>query len=185
MGSGKTIKIKPVSMTTINQIDVSLEEKYRRDGEPIEVPTRDVEVLGGGIEKHQLTADNLRNDDERERWNAHIEALNRLRKDQFTRRGLYLLKEGMEFDFDPNGEWVKRYEEYGLTIPESDIDRLQFYFQNEIARSQAEQAELVQEIMRLSMEGIDQQLLRAVEKSFRDRIGIDEQKDNSSEQNTQ
>jgi len=77
--------------------------------------------------------------------------------------------QGVELVEDPGDDWVKRHEFIGLTVPEGDLERQEYFFLNELLGDFTEDLGLIMTgIMKAT--GFDKEMIADAEASFRNTM---------------
>lgn len=159
---GRSVRLRPVSAQTINELRISLRRKAILAGSPIEPPTYEAKTVTGETERHPHDETTLETDEDREAWRLHQEALAQLEAETNEALTRYMLAEGVICD-DPPEEWAEKRVWLGLEVPESRLDQRMLYIQQEILRTPADLIRAIQGIMHLTARGSAEMEARLVE----------------------
>lgn len=158
--AGMVLHLKPISIYEMQAVEEAIKSDYMRKGELIEPPMYEVEVAGGGTQKHVLTADTLiKEGDEVETakrqldWQLYQDALNRMQK-EVSQIQTMLMLEGIDIELpEPGSAWEKRCKRLHIPIPEDEDERLTFYKMSYVLRTPTDLINAQAEIMQLSSGG--------------------------------
>ncbi len=141
---GIELKLNPVSSITRALAEAQVEKEFRARGEPVDVPTYEVETLGGegDPETFPLTEDTLedlespvKTRENRAKWARYMDALLRLEREKDDRVLAVTLGMGVDCEVPDDG-WEQPFTEWmGLTIPEQPMDRKVFYLNHVALRT--------------------------------------------------
>jgi len=136
---GLELKLKPVQNVTLLFASAQVEEKYRADGEPIDPPMYEAEMLGGGVELNPLTEETLEDPKSPERtrrnkaaWAKHKAAVKRMEADQSEAQAQAMLVLGIEYEVEEDAEWEAEIAYLGQAVPEDKFDRKAFYLAHKV-----------------------------------------------------
>ena len=156
---GVEIPIKPISPTKIMKAETGVEKDFRSRDEPIDTPTYDVETAGGGVETFELdeTAIKLPGDEaETEKrqgaWDAHQDALARLKKEQFdiTRK---IVLDSIDLPLPEDETWIEDQKAFYIDVPDDPRARWIHWLETEILHPH-DVIEIIASVLTLSSKGI-------------------------------
>lgn len=158
--AGLEVNLKPISIYEMQAVEEAIKSEYMRKGELIEPPLYEVEVAGGGTQKHTLTADTLvKEGDEVETakrqldWSLYQEALDRMQK-EISQIQTMIMLDGIDVELpEPGSQWEKRCKRLHIPIPEDEDERMTFYKMSYILRTPTDLIGVQAEIMQLSSGG--------------------------------
>lgn len=157
--SGLEVPIKPISPTKLMKAEIGVEKTFKDRGEPIDTPTYDVETAGGGKETFDLDEDSiLIPDDEEETtkrqadWDAHQDALKRLKKEQYDVTRTIVLK-AIDLQLPEDETWIKEQKELYIEVPDKPHERWYHWLETEILHP-TDIINLIAQILVLSATGI-------------------------------
>jgi len=182
---GIEVIVKPVSAQLFEQIGLNIEKKYRERGEPITPPTYEVSTIAGTVETHVHDESSLQTEEDKEKWAAYQDALARMSKEKSDLSTRFLLLNGVQFELPDNDTWIKRQESFGFVVPDDPTDRLLHYMMTELFKTVADVTNVTIKIVSLTYDGIDPELLRAAEESFRGSLSGKRVKDTVEEPATE
>jgi len=120
--AGVLVRLVPVSHIELQEIDAVVEAEFRERGEPLNTPTYEAEVAGGGVQVFEHDEESIvyplslalkETDGDQEaaeklaaertaeataEWEAHIDARARLDEEINRRKGMFLFDEGVAND---------------------------------------------------------------------------------------
>ncbi len=172
--AGIKIPIQPVSLLDLELAKNTIEKQFREDSKPIDPPTYAVEVLGGEKEYHPHTEKTIEEgtEQEKENWQAHLEAVEEMQDELQSRTGLVIL-EGIIFDLPEDDSWIKRRKKlFDEDVPEDEDEKKLYYVNNVLLKTLADKANLSLEIQLLSMTGATPEAIKAYEELFRGQMEI-------------
>ena len=167
---GRRVDVRPVSSDRTNQLRLMVGREFRERGEPVDVPTYTVTNVAGDTETYPHDEKTTKSPEVQAQWEAHLDTIIRLRREEYLRVSRYMFLEGLPVDVPP--EWVERQQEYGFDLPE-DPDELKLdYILNELLRCATDRNAAMARISSLSMLGsVSEEAIHAVEASFRRSVG--------------
>ncbi len=157
--SGMEIPIKPISPTKLMKAEMGVEKAFKKRNEPIDVPTYKIETVGGGYESYDLDEDSITApDDEKETakrqadWDAHQDALKRLREAQFEVTKKIVLN-SIDLKLPEDESWIEEQEELYIEVPKDKRERWNHWLETEILHP-TDVTGLIAQILYLSASGI-------------------------------
>lgn len=175
---GRKIPLKAISMLDLIEAQQNIEADFRTRGEPIDPPTYEVPVAGGGKIRKPLTPDILiveGNEEEtrrrQEAWKAHQEALSRM-NEEIGRVTQLIILDGVDVQLPADRSWIERRKRRYLNVPEDDPDALLVYYkQHEVLVTPEEFLKVQNKIIVMSSSGaIPESAVEAAEAMFRNKI---------------
>jgi len=172
---GRVIKLKAVSTARLRAAEDKVKDDLRRQGYKVDLPTYIPEIpnLAPGVEVKPVPYDDT----------TILDAPEEVKKEYFECKGVLqqvpqltagqmlstLILRGTEFEI-PNDGWEERQERDGLKVPSDPEEKYVHYMLTEvlIPPSVAEACAIA--IMRLSLEGVDPEVINAFESSFQHKI---------------
>jgi hypothetical protein len=168
--SGLEVEFEPVSPLVLEEIEAAIEAEHRAAGWPIDPPTYEAELAGGGTQTFDHDETTLRNDEEREAWRLHKEALTAMAAEQSRRRAEMILF-ALKVELPEDDTWVRRLKRMGLQIPEDPDDRLIFYIERFVIRTPNDLMTAMTEVIGASLRGtVSEAQIKAASQTFRDNI---------------
>jgi len=164
--SGLTVTLRPVSQFRINAIRLSEAEKMREEGYTVDHPTYTTTTAAGLEETFLHTEDTLDTDEEKEEWKNFNEHQGLLASRIEERVLKYILLQGVIVD-EPES-WEEDQKEDGIIVPKDRRARFLHLLQTEVLSTPAEIQAAAQIVTRLSLRGASEEVVSAVEDSFRD-----------------
>jgi len=141
-----------------------------------EVPTYSFEDVAGTVIEREHTQASIEDpgtsEEDRFAWADYLLA-KQAAQDEFDERrnnGLMrlLAVEGFE-PLDVDGDWERRHELYGMTVPEDEFDKTIHYFQTEVIGTVDDTYTIMLGIYRAS--GYDEEVLAQIEAGFQSEVG--------------
>lgn len=170
---GRELRLRPVSQLLIQKIKGAVERELRAEGLPLDPPTYKVTTVTGETETHvhdeTTLADEKTTDEERAAWAAYQAAQARLAAETNERALKVLLLKGMDAP-DPPPEWIEEQEYLGIELPADRRELKLAYIQTEILVTPGDIADCTVKILQLSMAGMPEADIAAVEDLFRGRM---------------
>ncbi len=174
--NGMTIKLIPVSQMMVEMMRGAVVVEFREAEEPIATPKYEATTVAGDVEKLPLDEKSLKvpgNEEETKRrteaWEAHEDALTRLRAEQRARVLGYQFSNGIDVEIPDSWEvWMKKY---GIEIPEDPEDRKTLYIMTKVLPSPEEMWDVTIRLTALGNKAqFTQEMLEAAEATFRDSV---------------
>jgi len=138
--TGKTVKIQAINRVTLARLQAA-----RNIPQP---PTYEVTLAGGGKETHEHTADTINTPEERLLWDAYQLKL-RTEQVEFNQRFFeFVVTFGIASE-PPDDGWERRYQRFGLVVPDDPLERKLFWVENEILVTADDAARLFQAVLQL------------------------------------
>jgi len=156
---GKEFKITAVSFDLISRAIYQKRQEYIERGEPMDVPTYEVELAGGVKETYthdEKSIEQRANPEEAAAWAAHKDAAKRFQAEQASLTTRILIWEGLVPNIqdamaDPT--WVTRHERWGVKVPTEPDARTEYYVSLEVLKTAEDTLRFVQAITALSGQG--------------------------------
>jgi hypothetical protein len=179
--AGLELPIQPVSRQLIDKAVARVEKRYRERGEPLDLPTYEVAILGGkSTQREPLDEKSLEAGDEAETarrktaWAAYQDATGRLAAEKdYLGQKLWLCL-GIPVEAPENG-WREVQEMLGVEIPvdtpEAPFELKYHWLTTEILKTPDDFLSAITGVTRLSNAGaINEEDYAAAVKSFRDSL---------------
>jgi hypothetical protein len=169
--TGRVITFEPISVVALEKAELGLQNKYRRDGKPIDPPTYDVEIVGGGKQTFIHDVESVKGNPEWEaQWQAHLTALQELNTETNKIRN-EMVFDAIQIDPAEMEGWQEKQVRWNIEIPSDPLELKIHYIQTVVLKSVKDVYGIVNMVMALSMEGvISQEEIEAASKSFRDSM---------------
>ena len=170
--SGREVPIQPLSPTKLMRAEIGVENAFRDKGEPIDPPTYEVEVAGGGIEEHELDETAIESGDaeetarRQEAWDAHQKALTAMKAEQYniTRK---IVLDSIDLSLPEDDSWVKEQQDNYIDVPEDPYERWVHWIETEVLLPQ-DIINIIGDILELSATGLlPEEDVQAAKKLFR------------------
>lgn len=157
------MKFKEISVIQLNKIKESVEKKYN-----IEVPSYEIKLAGGGLEKHPYDAksilDDGTTDEDKKAWKQYQEQLKLQQVELNEKLTAYMFYEGI--DCEVSEEWKAKQEWLGFDLPENQFDLKVQYVSTELLKTPLQIKDATAKIMQISMKGVDESAIKAAEATF-------------------
>lgn len=157
--AGREYTLTPVSMDFVRKAMQGLEKRMRAAGEPLDVPTYEMEFAGGAKQTfpHDEKSVEQRNDPAlTDLWQKHKAAKARLAAEQ----GVIMLKAWVLLGLFPaveeeynRGDWLKIAEAWGVDVPEDPDARKMHFVSTEILKTAEDNLNFIRQITLLSGRG--------------------------------
>lgn len=175
--AGEKVEYGPIALDDLQLAQNVVKQEYLDKGEPIEVPTYQVEILGSTKEKplfetHPHTEKTIENgtDEEKEAWKDHINAVERMQDDVESRTSLIFL-DAIKVELPKDDKWAKRRKRlFNENIPEDKEEKLLHYVNKVLLKTPADKNGIMQEIFDLSMSGAPEEVKQAYKDLFRRQV---------------
>lgn len=137
-----------------------------------EVPTRQIQTAVADYQEVEaLSADDLRDEDERQRWAAYETELAAAKAERDRLLMNFLLTEGIEFDLEGMEAWEQKRRRWNLPVPANEQELKATYVKTAIIGSVADLDAIIQGVMR--KQGLDEATLKSVQATFQRAIRRD------------
>lgn len=173
---GRTVFVKSISMLEMEEAERGLEKFFRDQGEPLDVPTYTVEVVGGGEVPYPLKPEVLEVEDPEETgrrkaaWEAHQDAVARFEAEK-GRIMQEIILEGIDIEMPDDGVWEARMRRRYIEIPEDPVLKRQKYILTEVLKTPDDWLNAQNEILIVSSSGaIDREAVEAASATFRSQL---------------
>ena len=166
---GKSVELFPVAQASIEQVRLGVLREFEKRGAQLTIPTYLVKTVAGDTqefphdEKTILEAPQA----DVEKWQAYHKTQGELERATNERATKFMLYRGVKIDQAEMEKALQEQAFFGIAIPESLVEKTLHYIQTELLKTPADILAAVQGIMLLSMSGVSEDTLRAVEESFR------------------
>jgi hypothetical protein len=175
--AGVKIPIQPISLLDLQLAQNAVEKEFRDKGEPIDPPTYEVEVFGSDkleINPHTEVTIEDASDEEKEAWQKYLEAVGRL-GDEIEQRTALVFLEGIIFDLPEDDSWIERRKKlFDEDVPEDEDGRKLSYINNVLLKTPADKSGFTLAIQRLSMTGVNEEAIDAMEELFRGQVELEQ-----------
>lgn len=156
---------------TLKAVPPMLVDRVRNSVKPPEPPTYEAKTVAGDVEIHVHDETTLTTDEEKAAWAKYQMDLAAYSSEMSDRMSRVLLHRGIEFDYDPEGEWADDQRFLDIEIPDDPRDRRLHYLMTEIFLTTDDLTEVLLQI--LQMTGITEKVMADVRASFRGDIRRD------------
>lgn len=169
--AGKKVYFMPVSTVVLELIVDGTTQSYKERGEPVDVPTYQVEAVGGVMQTFKHDETTLRTEEQKKAWAAYKEATYRLEAEINAKRTEACLL-CIQADPEEDRSWRARQIRLGIKIPEPTEDNpdalFLHYVETEVLKTAEDIMTAVGEIVAAGMRGvIPQDRIDAAKSSFR------------------
>lgn len=169
---GKTIKVKPLSREIMTKIDGQVLAEFTSRNEPLQPPTYELETLGGGHETKVHDSESVKQENNPEVtaiWEKHQDAVTRLKDETQKRQSEYALLFGIELEMPKDDMWIEMQKMIGVSVPpKEDMKAYRLhYITTELLKTPADTTNAISRIFALTFDGLDEELVKQIEKSFR------------------
>ena len=157
--AGKEYMLTPVSMDFVRKAMQGTERRMRAEGEPLDVPTYDVEMAGGTKQAYMHDEESIkqRNDPElTELWKRHKTAKAKLSAEN----GAIMLKAWVLLGLFPSveaeyndGKWAETAAKWGVEVPTEEDARKLHFISTEILKTPEDNMTFIRQITLLSGRG--------------------------------
>lgn len=129
------------------------------------VPTREIKTITGYVEQQPLSADDLRDDDERARWAKYIKDYAAAESERNEKTTNFIFLEGTTYDKDGLEKWVTRRRKWGLPVPDDTLEMEIQYYRGAIIGAKQDIEYIVDVVM--EKQGVDEETRAAIRETFR------------------
>lgn len=172
--AGDVIEIRPISILDLQLAESAAKKWCKEQGYKLEPPTYEVEALGGEIEYHphsEITIQEVEDGKVLAEWEDYLQDNQRMRE-EVQKRTAYVFLDGMVINLPQDDSWAKRRERlFGETIPTNEDDLKLYYVNNVLLKTPADKQNIMLEIQKLSLTGVSEEAIQAMENLFRRRMG--------------
>jgi hypothetical protein len=167
--AGRKVKILPVARVLTARIRLGLLKEYESRGEVMTIPTYFVKTVAGDTQEFPHDEKTILEapQEDRDKWAAFFNAQIRFEAEASAKAAEFLLTRGIVIDDSEMESALKSQTEYNIDIPTDPIKRKLHYIETEILTTTLDIINATQAIILLSMSGVEEETLRAVEESFR------------------
>ena len=167
--AGRGIQIMPVARILGAKIRHRIRKEYEERGEVLDIPTYFVKTAAGDTQEFPHDEKTILEapQDEVDRWRKYHETISRFDYEvsaAVTKMSLY---KGIVIDRTEMDKALKEQSRFGIDVPEDEIDRTVHYITTELLPTTLDIIKATQAITILSLSGIEEETLHAVEDSFR------------------
>jgi len=163
---GRLVAVKPVDMTFgIQLLRKSIEDRFKRAGEPVLPPTYTVTTASGATETFPHDETTLQTDDDKAAWAKHTDAKKRMEAELSMAFMRYTLLSGVVCE-EPTKEWQEQCTFLGLDLPENASERKLLYMQMMLLPTPADLKRAMAAVLAVSSTG-SEEMVHAAEDLFR------------------
>jgi hypothetical protein len=164
-------KLRPISVVKMQKLQASVEKKFKLQGKLLEPPTYEVKLPGGVTQKHEYDQEGIDDpstpEEDKAKWNQYQSDVMEFNQTFSELSMNMILYDGVELSDEISEDWLEEQSWMGIDIPENKFDLKVLYLQTEIFKTPSDLQKVVQDIMRISMKGVDQEAVDAAMASFR------------------
>jgi len=167
--AGLTVKLLPVARVLTEQIRLGVLKEYEERGEVMTIPTYLVKTAAGETQEFPHDEETIKDApaEDVEKWEKYHDAQRRFERDVSGKVTRFLLYRGVVVDSAEMDKSLQAQAAFGISIPSDEIERIVYYITTELLPTPLDIIRATQAIIILSMAGIEEETLRAVEESFR------------------
>jgi hypothetical protein len=163
---GREVHLLPVAQVLIQKTKEAARRELVNAGLPLEPPTYTVDTVAGTTETHVHDDTTLSTDEDKAAWAAYQAALVRLGRETNARATKLLMLKGIDVA-DPSPEWLADQAYFGIDVPDDPRERKLAYIETEVLKTPEDIIRATTRIMQLSLTGLPEEDLAAVEALFR------------------
>jgi hypothetical protein len=178
---GLVLEYEPISPTAIEMSERGTRKKYKDAGEPIEPPTYESDLAGGGKQVFEYDETSVKGHPEIEAiWAKHIDALKRLNT-EIAEIKAQLILSAVKVELPADGSWIRRQKRLNIEVPEKPADNADVeateiyqeklrihYLMTEILKTVEDNYGIVERIYLVSLQGaMTEEQIEAARASFR------------------
>lgn len=167
--AGRVVYIVPVSRILTEKIRAATIAEYEARGETLTIPTYFVYTVAGDVQEFPHDKETIKDAPaaDVEKWRSYHITQGALSREISARITKFLLLRGIVIDNSEMERALKTHASFHIDIPDNESERIIHYITTEILPTPLDIINATQAIMLLSMSGIEEETLRAVEASFR------------------
>lgn len=152
-----------------NSVSPTLIQKTQTAGILPPIPYREVDTAFGEKQKEELTADDLRNDEEKKQWKEYQEETKKVLEKRSTNFIRAIFSKGTKIDDSKIEEWKReQVEDWGWDVPTSPIDLKVEYIRTELVGHPEDEMLIITGV--LGKSGIPEKELEDVRTMFRSSL---------------
>lgn len=162
-------KLKPVSITDLQSLQIDIRDKMIAGGKVLDAPRYQTQLPNGAIQEFEHDAASIKDvntpESEKTLWEQYEHDLQDYNQLVQTRTLNYICYEGV--DCEVSQEWKDKMVWLGITLPENPFDLKVKFVLSEIAKTPEDIQNLTLRIFKISAKGVDEQKIKAAERTFR------------------
>jgi len=168
--AGLEVEFDPISPITLEESEKGLEAEYRARGEPLEPPTYETILAGGGTQTFTHDATTLESEEDKAAWQAYKDATGKLAAEQAQLR-LEMVLSALKVKLPEDTAWERKLKRWHITVPEDPDAKWMFYVQREILKTPSDIFEAMTQIIGASMRGsVSEEAIEAASATFRSSV---------------
>lgn len=181
---GLVLEYEPISPTAIELSERGTRKKYKDAGEPIDPPTYEAELAGGGTQVFPHDENSVKGNPEAEAlWIKHTEALQRMNAEIATIKS-HIILGAVKLELPADESWIRRQKRQNIEVPakptdETDMDAQEeyqeelriHYLLTEVLKTVEDNYGIVEKIYITSLRGaLNEEQIAAASASFRSTL---------------
>ncbi len=155
--NGKELEIRAVSLDELRMGQAGIKREFVERGEPLEPPTYEFEVFGGGKESRPHDKTTLKTEEDKAAWALHQGALARLAFEQAKLVQEIVFEDGIAAQIPADGFWEARMQRRHVEIPEDPEHKRWQYILTEYLKTPQDIKACISQVILISSEGSDNQ----------------------------
>lgn len=165
---GQQVRIRPVAQLLVERIRQGTEKQVRAEGLTLDPPSYSATTAAGTVETYEHDAESIKTATEGEQavWAAYLEGQRKLSQLVGERTQRLILGRGIEIKEVP-AEWIADMREFGVELADDPAALRYDYILLEILKTPEDIYAAMGAISKLSMAGVGQEALDAVDSYFR------------------
>jgi len=166
---GREVEVLPVAQVAIEKTRLAVLREFEERGAQLAIPTYFVKTVAGETQEFPHDEKTIKDApaDDVAKWEAYHKTQAELERATNERTTKFMLYRGVKIDQAEMQKALQEQTFFGILAPESPIEKALHYIQTEVLKTPADIMTAVQGIMMLSMSGVSEDTIRAVEESFR------------------
>lgn len=166
---GQSVELVAVAQASIEKVRLGVLREFEKRGAQLTIPTYFVKTVAGETQEFPHDEKTIKDapEDDVERWDAYHKTQAELARATNERATRFMLYRGVKVDQAEMERALQEQEFFGIAIPDSPVEKTLHYIQTELLKTPTDILAAIQGIMLLSMSGVSEDTIRAVEESFR------------------
>ena len=173
-------ELKPISVVKMQKLQASVEKRFKAQGKILEPPTYITKLPNGAEQKHEYDLEAIEDpstsEEDKALWEQYQKDLAEFNVELSNASMNMILYDGVKCEV--NEEWIEEQRWMGIDIPDNKFDLKVHYLQTEVFMTPIDIQKVIQDVMLLSMKGVDQDAVDAAMRSFRGESEDGEEQDN-------
>ena len=168
--AGLEVEFDPISPITLEESEKGLEAEYRARGEPLEPPTYETILAGGGTQTFIHDVTTLESEEDKAAWAAYKAATGKLAAEQAQLR-MDVVLSALKVRLPEDDAWVRKLKKWHVTVPEDPDERWTFYILREVLKTPSDIFEAMTQVIGASMRGsVSEEAIEAASATFRSNV---------------